>query len=261
MAYIYLITNKLNNMQYVGQCLCAVKERFMAHFTDSNHTIPLHRDMQLYGIENFDYQILDEVNDDIRLDVETYYIDKLATLQPNGYNVWRHSSEGFSGKSHSELSIHKLSLASKLWWKNATQEQKDARAQKISQKLTGAVFSEEHRHKLSEKAKLRVADKNPFFGKLHTSDSIEKMREASRKYIYVMCNLDNTEIARFTDFDECAEHVRHLLGIKSKLSSIQYRIREVCYGKAKSAYGYSWKKILKSSSKCNDYSNGDEISQ
>jgi hypothetical protein len=88
--------------------------------------------MDKLGIENFYCELLDTCSDDIRLDVETYYIDKLNTLQPNGYNVWRHSSDGFTGKHHSIDSLDKISKRSKEWWKSAPDEVINARNKKLA---------------------------------------------------------------------------------------------------------------------------------
>ena len=260
MANIYLITNKLNNKQYVGQCICSIEQRFKTHFNDANVTIPLHQDMRKYGIENFDCQLIDVCDDDLRLYIESYYIDKFNTLQPSGYNVYRHSSNGFSNKNHTRETKDIMSQKSKLWWNTASKDDILQRNRKISDALSGRAFSAEHKKKISEHAKLRTGEKNPFYGKHHSDETKNKMSVSSQKYIYLQFDSNNNYIQSFDTVKLASEYMKNFMHTDIKLSSIEYRIRACCYNKSKTAYGFIWKMILKSSSECNDYSFGDEIS-
>lgn len=93
--YIYLITNKLNNKKYVGQTANPEK-RFKEHLWVKESTIG--KDMAKYGIENFTMSILEGPveNYDER---EIYWISKLNTEAPNGYNISM-GGKGFSGKRY-----------------------------------------------------------------------------------------------------------------------------------------------------------------
>lgn len=93
--YIYLITNKLNNKKYVGQTANPDK-RFKEHLWMKDSTIG--KDMVKYGVENFTMSILEGPveNYDER---EIYWISKLNTEAPNGYNVSM-GGKGFPGKRY-----------------------------------------------------------------------------------------------------------------------------------------------------------------
>lgn len=87
---IYLITNKLNGMKYVGQSYTSFRKRYKTknNWWKYTHNDYLMNTIKKYGIENFSISILEHnVKDDFELDnLETYYIKELNTLYPNGYN-------------------------------------------------------------------------------------------------------------------------------------------------------------------------------
>jgi group I intron endonuclease len=84
---IYLVTNKLNGKQYVGQTIRPLSERWRDHCRlDKNNYF--HRAIQKYGAENFDIQVIDSAESENELDEkEIFWIQKLATMFPDGYNI------------------------------------------------------------------------------------------------------------------------------------------------------------------------------
>lgn len=89
MKDIYIIRNTINNMVYVGQSKNPHR-RFIEHKCYAkNHLYDrsvLYDDMIEYGVNNFYYEILekDVNNPDER---EKFWISKLNSLYPNGYNI------------------------------------------------------------------------------------------------------------------------------------------------------------------------------
>lgn len=85
MSNIYVITNKLNGKQYVGQTHFSINERFKRHITDSKKCDrPLYRAFKKYGIENFAISLLEETNEPNEREI--YWIKKLNTYS-DGYNA------------------------------------------------------------------------------------------------------------------------------------------------------------------------------
>lgn len=88
MAYIYKITNTINNKVYVGQTSLSVENRFKQHCKDSinpkTSDRPLYRAMRKYGIENFIIEIIEET--DIPNEREKYWIE-FYNSYCNGYNA------------------------------------------------------------------------------------------------------------------------------------------------------------------------------
>lgn len=92
MAYIYCITNQINNKRYVGKTVKSLEDRFREHCSDSKkercNRRPLYDAMNKYGIENFIIEELEEVKDESILDErEKFWIDEMHTYGSNGYNA------------------------------------------------------------------------------------------------------------------------------------------------------------------------------
>ena len=89
MIGIYKITNKLNNKAYIGQSIHCGKR--LDEHCHGNQLID--EVIQLEGIENFNFEILKQVEKSELNLWEDYYIDKFNTLFPNGYNKRWNCSE------------------------------------------------------------------------------------------------------------------------------------------------------------------------
>lgn len=87
---IYIIKNKINNKCYIGQSVDAA-QRFKSHCKPSstkNNISLIEYAIQKYGKENFYYEIL-EHNIENYNEMECYWIEKLNTRVPFGYNIAR----------------------------------------------------------------------------------------------------------------------------------------------------------------------------
>lgn len=94
MIGIYKITNKINNKIYIGQSK-DIERRWKQHIASSknikcsSYYNPLYTDFRKFGIENFDFEILQtfEKYNKIELDkAELSFMKKFNSLQ-NGYNI------------------------------------------------------------------------------------------------------------------------------------------------------------------------------
>lgn len=103
-GYIYVITNLQNNMQYVGQTINTIQQRFHGHISSAKNihdNMYLHKAMNKYGIENFDVKEITSVKTDTIEELieelnslEKHYIAEYNTLSPNGYNLTKGGTEG-----------------------------------------------------------------------------------------------------------------------------------------------------------------------
>lgn len=98
---IYLVTNKINGKQYVGQTTRTLEERWYEHCYDdksANFSI-LKSAIKKYGENNFKVEVIRECKTQQELnEFERYFIAKYNTISPNGYNI-RAGGDG-GGKLH-----------------------------------------------------------------------------------------------------------------------------------------------------------------
>lgn len=168
---IYLVTNKLNGKQYIGQTIQTIQARWSLHGKPTSKCPYLKNAIQKYGKDNFSISILASCKTKKELDqTEEYFIALYNTLAPNGYNLTR----GGNNKEITEKTRKKMRdshLGKKL-----TAQQK----LKISKALTGISRSSETRAK---QGLAKKGPKNPWYGKKgRDNPTFGKMRSiASRK--------------------------------------------------------------------------------
>lgn len=100
---IYLITNKITKLQYVGLTVQLLERRWQYHIEHAyagniKSEDSLHAAIRKYGADNFNKREID--NGTTKKDLERKekaWIEKLNTLVPNGYNI---SKGGVSGGSN-----------------------------------------------------------------------------------------------------------------------------------------------------------------
>ena len=94
--YIYIATNTADSRQYVGQSIInPAKKRINEHRFAGSGTF-FHRVIRKYGFDNFTWEIICYPNATKEsLDaIECWYIAKLNTLAPNGYNLQTGGNSG-----------------------------------------------------------------------------------------------------------------------------------------------------------------------
>lgn len=93
MGYIYKIINTENNKIYIGKTSTCIQERFSKHIYEANnpqtkgYLFILHKAMRKYGIEKFQIQQVEEVDNSILNEREKYWIEFYNSIIPSGYNM------------------------------------------------------------------------------------------------------------------------------------------------------------------------------
>lgn len=92
MGIIYLMTNKINGLQYVGQTSLTLTARMRGHKNEAKNLKPnvyFVRAMHKYGFENFDVEIIEECPDSQLDEKEIFWISEYDTFLGPGYNSTR----------------------------------------------------------------------------------------------------------------------------------------------------------------------------
>jgi len=112
MGIIYVLTNKINGKQYVGQTTQTFNKRLQGHLYMSNKEKPrmvIGRAIKKYGIDSFGIETHDIMNCCLD-DTEKVMIKTLNTKTPNGYNVIDGGNTTY-GFHHTEETKKKMSLS------------------------------------------------------------------------------------------------------------------------------------------------------
>ena len=189
---IYLVTNLINQMKYVGQTTRTLKQRKSSHLSSSKKgsTYYLHRAIRKYGAENFKWEVIHNATSEEELnEKETYFIKEYNTNSQVGYNLTE-GGRGIRGWKHSELTKEKIKQC--------------AIKNNSAQYLKKFVQSEEGRKKISlmqlgktyemkfgkEKAKQMIKDKqrlyNDKYGLQKSSEIREKISKNSKSGLQVV---------------------------------------------------------------------------
>ena len=175
--YIYIITNKILNKQYVGSKMCYKDDPNTDGYMGSSKY--LKNDYKIYGLENFIKEIIKDhyKNKKELLDAETEYILKYNTLEPNGYNRYlpnKSSGWHMGGLHHSEETKRKMRKPHKKF----SEETKKKISKSLIERIPGnkgIPLTEEQKRKLSE------ANKGKHHIK-HTEETKQKIRESLKNH-------------------------------------------------------------------------------
>lgn len=155
---IYRITNLITGLSYIGQTTVSIEERWKRHCKDPA-CIRLYNSIQKYGPHKFKIEVIEELSNQATLDErEVFWIEKLNTLSPNGYNL---RLGGRTGR-------HSLETR-----------------QRMSKVRLGWTPSEQTRKKMSEG---KLGKPSSFKGRTHSD---EAKRENGRKHSKQLICLTN----------------------------------------------------------------------
>ena len=180
---VYVIWCRQTNMHYVGVTKNKVRRRIRQHRRGKQF---VDREIQHIGWEgNFDWWIVEErVPSNLISECEQRWIKFFDCVHPKGYNktiggikLFRHSEETKAQmRSRRHTEEEKANISKKMTGRKLTEEHKA----KLGKLHSGKKLTEEHKAKLRAKAFARnmSGERHPMYGKHHTEESIEAMRQA-----------------------------------------------------------------------------------
>ena len=100
---IYKVTNKINGKIYIGKTY-NLEKRKKQHIGDINNGLPFHNALKKYGVNNFEWEIVDKANSDSEIrEKEIQWIKKcnscISFPNSNGYNITLGGEGGTSWNS------------------------------------------------------------------------------------------------------------------------------------------------------------------
>lgn len=205
MAYIYKITNDINDKVYIGKTYNTIEERWKEHCKDSkkerDKKRPLYNAMNKYGIENFHIKLIEETNNPEER--EKYWIEYYGSFK-YGYNA----TTGGDGRPYVDID-----LIIKLW--------NEGKNNKEIQQITGYDGKTIRNHLKNNGI---TEEERKQRGKEWQIKSVAMLDKESEEILKVFSTTSETET-----FLKKPGSRRH--------------VAEVCKGKRKTAYGYKWKYI------------------
>lgn len=163
---IYKAENKLTGSVYIGQTTKDLKQRILKHKNtafNKTESYTFHKALRKYGLENFEWNILTETDSKEKLNaLEKLYISYYKKTT-KCYNM-TDGGEGCLGYIPTGETLKKLSESHK----------------GLISGNKGNKYSEETRKKMSDKKKKLTGEKNPFYGRKHSPESLKKMSDAKK---------------------------------------------------------------------------------
>jgi len=213
--YVYIITNKILNKQYVGSRICYKNINEDVYWGSSKY---LKEDYKIYGKENFIKEIISSeyINVIDMLSGESECILKFNTLSPNGYNKFLPNMRyGFhwDGCKHTKETNEKNRLAhlGKIPWNKGLTKETDIRIKPCGETLKNVISNniklkwqeEEYRDKIIKAntgkkrtqeqciniSKSLIGRNFPDSTKIKMSESAKQLKECP--CCHKVCNIGN----------------------------------------------------------------------
>ena len=206
---IYVITNDINNKQYVGKTNENIEKRFAEHLNDATKRItekrPLYRAINKYGKEHFQIKVLEECDISILSEREIYWIEKLNTYK-NGYNA----TIGGDGKQLYDYNIF------------IDEYKKGMPMRAIARKYKCDIDTVSNAVKSAQ---------------LDTRKNILN----SNKIPVIQKTLNGEIIQKFESYADAGRYIKNTYpDINGKFKSIKELIRKAAIGLIETAYGFKW---------------------
>jgi len=154
MMGIYAIVNLINNKAYFGSGH-NLRRRRIQHLWELKNNIHknphLQHSFNKYGIENFVFIVIKEVESSDLLKMEQFYID----VNTNGYNISKNAYSTRLGMKHSQYTKDKISK-SKLGKSIKSSPKSEEHKKKLSESNKGKKLSEETKKKMSDSNKGKI---------------------------------------------------------------------------------------------------------
>jgi len=232
--FIYKTTNLINNKQYVGKHNSSLDDGYLGS------GLILKQAIKKYGNNNFKREIIESCDSSLSKERETYWIKKLDTISPNGYNIRKEGGSGgdvYTNNPKLEKIKRKLSKTWKQKYKDGYINPRIGKPswnknKKMSEKYCLA-------NSLSQKKLFKSGYIHPMFNKKHKEISKLKMSNSATEYFYVLISPMNIkyQINNIIDLkDFCRNNNLNYMSLRNSVVKnnlyigwkvFRYRIKEM----------------------------------
>lgn len=210
MAYIYKITNDINQKIYIGKTENSIQRRFSEHcrdaFRERNEKRPLYAAMRKYGISHFHIELIEETNNPEEREI--YWIEQYRSFK-NGYNA----TMGGDGKRYIDYNL--------------------------------VITTYQHLQSMTDTAKQLGISTDQVSNILHNANisvlTSQQVIANKTSKITNMYDLQDNFIRSFASTNEAARYMVENHLTNCKMTTIKQHITEVCTGRRKTAAKYKWK--------------------
>jgi len=250
MGVIYKATNLINGKVYIGQTINFM-HRVYQHRSDSNNIEKrkgnsyFHNAMNQYGVDNFKFEIIEEIDNSLLNEREQYWIKFYNSYTPNGYNLTL-GGDGFKGHSRPQSEEEKNKRKEIMIEKY---QNNPILVEECKKRTTDLWKDENYRNNVIEGLKnfhknnpnFFKGENNPFFGHKHTEETKNKLKKSKKSYFVKQLNKDNLEIIKiYESLREMSRQTGYDHGWVSKAAK-----------QNKVAYGYKWEILESVTTNCN----------
>ena len=243
MGFIYKISNNFNNKLYIGLTTKTdarsrwYQHRYLSKNLKNSDKSYLHRSMHEHGIDNFTFEVIEEIDNDLLPEREQYWINYYNSYIPNGYNLTLggEGTPGFSRPQSEEEKNQKRKAMKKFMSEHP--ERRELSRQQMVKNNNNPEYRQKaldgYQQFLKNNPGYFSGENNPFYGKHHTEENLKKIRERAEKAKLAIQQLDK----------DTEEVIATYAGVRDAEAALQVSHGWISKAakQGKIAYGYKWK--------------------
>ena len=177
---IYAFRNKKDGKVYVGQSKTVLTRRTQHERGDTSNSRRFHNAMKKYGADGFDFRVLEYCEIDSLNEKEAFWVEKLNSLYPNGYNL---TTGGGAFQKHHPETLRRFSENQKKrvregkhpFTTSAFIGEHSKRQKKLASEGKHSSQRSDVKEKRNKTVQERIAENGKFFS--HSQSEIDKKRQ------------------------------------------------------------------------------------
>lgn len=182
---IYQFTHRDTGRIYIGSSKDVKKRKLEHKYSAGKLNLRFSKALGKYGVDAFDWEVLEYCNEELLLEREQYYLDTLQPFDDNGFNTLP-TAGSLTNYSHTDDTIEKI-RRSKVGWQptDATREAMSrARKGKTWDEFYGKDKADLKRTQARKNWKHTEASKAKMKGRVVSTEARAAISKSRRKFVY-----------------------------------------------------------------------------